>query len=294
MLGVGDFFFFIIGGLTVEYSSSGVPVLVVAGIMCIGFLVLKPNESAVLTLFRALWSATVRRDGLSTGSTPFLFQAPDVAAACATFTDADPEGERQGRQSDRCRPPVVVWDHQGHRSSGFFDVDDFRGPTSGRQCENRLAPTVVVSTHPYDERPRRGSSPCAGNTIAVSDLPEERPCRTAVDLAGIEVRDMRINALGLRRRNRLDHAAPPASRSPDPKRAKRLVDGAIGMVKMALDRFQSEGRGIGRAASAPTSSPNMMMVLLSDEGCAGPSFPRPSLSGQRPPGAALPFAHRRP
>src|SRR6185312_8996043 len=60
MLGV-VIFLFIIGGLTVEFIV-GVPVLIVAGIMCIGFLVLKPNESAVLTLF-GRYIGTVRRDG---------------------------------------------------------------------------------------------------------------------------------------------------------------------------------------------------------------------------------------
>ena len=51
-----------------------------------------------------------------------------------------------------------------------------------------------------------------------------------------------------------------------------MVDGAIGMVKMALDRFHSEGITEMNAAQKATLISNMMMVLLSDEG-AQPVIP---------------------
>jgi hypothetical protein len=51
-----------------------------------------------------------------------------------------------------------------------------------------------------------------------------------------------------------------------------MVDGAIGMVKMALDRFHAEGITDMTAAQKATLVSNMMLVLLSDEG-AQPVIP---------------------
>jgi len=53
-----------------------------------------------------------------------------------------------------------------------------------------------------------------------------------------------------------------------------MVDGAIGMVKMALDRFQAEGVDLAEQHRANLVT-NMMMVLLSDEG-AQPVIPTTS------------------
>ena len=51
-----------------------------------------------------------------------------------------------------------------------------------------------------------------------------------------------------------------------------MVDGAIGMVKMALDRFRSENITEMDASQRAALVSNMMMVLLSDEG-AQPVIP---------------------
>jgi hypothetical protein len=53
---------------------------------------------------------------------------------------------------------------------------------------------------------------------------------------------------------------------------EKMVDGAIGMVKMALDRFRSENITEMDASQRAVLVSNMMMVLLSDEG-AQPVIP---------------------
>jgi regulator of protease activity HflC (stomatin/prohibitin superfamily) len=52
----------VVGIVLVRMPIIGVPIIVLAVFLMIGFLVLKPNESAVLTLF-GRYVGTVRKDG---------------------------------------------------------------------------------------------------------------------------------------------------------------------------------------------------------------------------------------
>ena len=90
----------IVGVVLVRIPIVGVPIIVLAVFLMIGFLVLKPNESAVLTLF-GRYVGTVRRDGFHWVN-PF-FAKQKIIAARPQLHDADAEGERQGRQPDRRR-----------------------------------------------------------------------------------------------------------------------------------------------------------------------------------------------
>ena len=58
---------------------------------------------------------------------------------------------------------------------------------------------------------------------------------------------------------------------------EKMVEGAIGMVKMALDRFEAEGVTDLSPTNRAQLITNMMMVLLSDEG-AQPVIPTTSAS----------------
>ena len=250
---------FIIGALTAEFIV-GVPILIIAGIMCIGFLVLKPNESAVLTLF-GRYVGTIRRDGFHWVN-PF-YSKRRLSLRVRNFTTPTLKvNDKVGNPIDVAA--VVVWIIKD-TAQASFDVDDFETYIK-TQCE--IALRDVVSTHPYDER-RDEVVSLRGNTLAVSDLLKSS-LQGSVELAGIEVRDMRITHLA--------YAAEIASIMLRRQQAEaliqareKMVDGAIGMVKMALDRFQAEGVDLAEQHRANLVT-NMMMVLLSDEG-AQPVIP---------------------
>ena len=250
---------FLVGALTVEFIV-GIPVLIVAGVMCIGFLVLKPNESAVLTLF-GRYVGTIRRDGFHWVN-PF-YSKQRLSLRARNFTTPTLKvNDKVGNPIDVAA--VVVWIIKD-TAQAAFDVDDFETYIK-TQCE--IALRDVVSTHPYDER-RDEVVSLRGNTLAVSDLLKSS-LQTSVDLAGLEVRDMRITHLA--------YAAEIASIMLRRQQAEaliqareKMVDGAIGMVKMALDRFQAEGVDLAEQHRANLVT-NMMMVLLSDEG-AQPVIP---------------------
>jgi hypothetical protein len=109
-----------------------------------------------------------------------------------------------------------------------------------------------------------------GNTAAVSDLLKQSLQRS-VDVAGLEILEMRITHLA--------YAPEIASIMLRRQQAEaliqareKMVDGAIGMVKMALDRFHADGITDMNPAQRATLVSNMMLVLLSDEG-AQPVIP---------------------
>jgi len=255
---------FILGGVLAA-RIVGIPLLVIAAIMSAGFIVLKPNESVVLTFF-GRYVGTIRRDGFHWVN-PF-YSKQKLSLRVRNFTTPTLKvNDKVGNPIDVAA--VVVWIIKD-TAQAAFDVDDFESYIK-TQCE--IALRDVVSTHPYDER-RDEVVSLRGNTLAVSDLLKSS-LQGSVELAGIEVRDMRITHLA--------YAAEIASIMLRRQQAEaliqareKMVDGAIGMVKMALDRFQIEGVELAPQHRANLVT-NMMMVLLSDEG-AQPVIPTTSSS----------------
>ncbi len=253
---------FIVGGVLAA-RIIGIPLLVIAAIASAGFIVLKPNESVVLTFF-GRYVGTIRRDGFHWVN-PF-YSKQRLSLRVRNFTTPTLKvNDKVGNPIDVAA--VVVWIIKD-TAQAAFDVNDFESYIK-TQCE--IALRDVVSTHPYDER-RDEVVSLRGNTLAVSDLLRSS-LQGSVEIAGIEVRDMRITHLA--------YAAEIASIMLRRQQAEaliqareKMVEGAIGMVKMALDRFQAEGVELAQPHRANLVT-NMMMVLLSDEG-AQPVIPTTS------------------
>ncbi|MCE9638628.1 MAG: SPFH domain-containing protein, partial [Betaproteobacteria bacterium] len=252
---------FVAGIALVRIPIVGVPIIVAAVFMAIGFLVLKPNESAVLTLF-GRYIGTVRNSGFHWVN-PF-YAKQKVSLRVRNFTTPTLKvNDKVGNPIDVAA--VVGWLVRD-TAQAAFDVDDFEGYIK-TQCE--MALRDVVSTHPYDATKDEHVS-LRGNTAAVSDLLKESLQRS-INVAGLEILEMRITHLA--------YAPEIASIMLRRQQAEaliqareKMVDGAIGMVKMALDRFQSEGITDMTSAQKTVLVSNMMMVLLSDEG-AQPVIP---------------------
>ena len=252
---------FVAGLFLVRIPIIGAPIIVLAVFLSIGFLVLKPNESAVLTLF-GKYIGTVKRDGFHWVN-PF-YAKQKISLRVRNFTTPTLKvNDKVGNPIDVAA--VVVWLVKD-TAQAAFDVDDFEGYIK-TQCE--MALRDVVSTHPYDATKDEHVS-LRGNTAAVSDLLKESLQRS-VNVAGLQILEMRITHLA--------YAPEIASIMLRRQQAEaliqareKMVDGAIGMVKMALDRFRSEGITEMNDAQKAVLISNMMMVLLSDEG-AQPVIP---------------------
>lgn len=252
---------FVAGIVLVRIPIVGVPIIVLAVFLAVGFLVLKPNESAVLTLF-GRYIGTVRREGFHWVN-PF-YAKQKISLRVRNFTTPTLKvNDKVGNPIDVAA--VVGWLVRD-TAQAAFDVDDFEGYIK-TQCE--MALRDVVSTHPYDATKDEHVS-LRGNTAAVSDLLKESLQRS-VNVAGLQILEMRITHLA--------YAPEIASIMLRRQQAEaliqareKMVDGAIGMVKMALDRFHADGITDMTPAQKAVLVSNMMLVLLSDEG-AQPVIP---------------------
>jgi regulator of protease activity HflC (stomatin/prohibitin superfamily) len=239
----------------------GVPVAALAVFLAIGFLVLQPNESAVLTLF-GRYKGTARSEGFWWVNP--LYAKAKISLRMRNFTTPTLKvNDKTGNPIEVAA--VAVW-RVHDTAQAAFDVDDFEGYIK-TQVEVSLRD--VVSTHPYDAT-RDEAVSLRGNTPAIAELLKSELQR-AVDVAGLDVQELRITHLA--------YAPEVASIMLRRQQAEaliqareKMVDGAIGMVKMALTRFNDEGITELNANQRAQMVTNMMTVLLSENG-ATPVIP---------------------
>jgi regulator of protease activity HflC (stomatin/prohibitin superfamily) len=241
--------------------AIGVPLAALAAFGLIGFLVLQPNESAVLTLF-GRYKGTARREGFWWVNP--LYAKNKISLRMRNFTTPTLKvNDKTGNPIEVAA--VAVW-RVHDTAQAAFDVDDFE---SYIKTQVEVSLRDVVSTHPYDAT-RDDSVSLRGNTPAIAELLKSELQR-AVDVAGLDVQELRITHLA--------YAPEVASIMLRRQQAEaliqareKMVDGAIGMVKMALHRFNDEGITELNANQRAQMVTNMMTVLLSENG-ATPVIP---------------------
>jgi regulator of protease activity HflC (stomatin/prohibitin superfamily) len=241
--------------------ALGAPLAMLIVFLAIGFLVLQPNESAVLTLF-GKYKGTARTEGFWWVNP--LYAKAKISLRMRNFTTPTLKvNDKTGNPIEVAA--VAVW-RVHDTAQAAFDVDDFEGYIK-TQVEVSLRD--VVSTHPYDAT-RDDHVSLRGNTPAIAELLKSELQR-AVDVAGLDVQELRITHLA--------YAPEVASIMLRRQQAEaliqareKMVDGAIGMVKMALTRFNDEGITELTAPQRAQMVTNMMTVLLSENG-ATPVIP---------------------
>src|ERR1700691_5462721 len=125
---------------------------------------------------------------------------------------------------------IVVW-QVADTARALYAVDDYLNFVRV-QAESALR--HVATTHPYDDPTGEGESLRGSTDIVAGELAEEMAARVAI--AGLEIVEVRVSHLAyapeiaqaMLRRQQAN--AVVAARS-------RIVDGAVGMVEMALDRL---------------------------------------------------------
>lgn len=129
---------------------------------------------------------------------------------------------------------VVIW-HVTDPAKAVFNVDNYVEFLS-TQCDAALR--NIVREYPYDESDEGDEKSLRGSSLEVAQrLKDEIQCR--VEIAGIEVTEARITHLAYAPEiaaamlQRQQASAIIAAR-------KLIVDGAVGMVEMALDRLDGD------------------------------------------------------
>lgn len=234
------------------WIAGDVILWLLGGLFSAGFFVVEPNGSKVLLLFGA-YKGTVKDAGFHWAN-PFMSKRP-VSLRVRTLN-----GEKL-KVNDSVGNPIeiatiIVWAVRDTYKASF-EVDDYQEFVA-LQTETALRHTA--SSHPYDAEDEEIS--LRRNTDEVSaHLREELAKKLAI--AGVDVIDAKLSHLAyapeiagamLRRQQA---AAVIAAR-------QRIVDGAVGMVEMALKRMEAEDvLKLDEERKAHMVS-NLMVVLCSE------------------------------
>ena len=257
---VGSLGLFILGILHSTVLSILCLLLLVAA--C-GLKVLKPQEALVLTLF-GKYVGTLKGEGfywvnpfcsaVNPAARTVLNQSGDVKAAAAVATGMKMSlkimtlSNNKQKINDCLGNPVeigiaVMW-RVVDTAKAAFNVDNYKAFLS-LQCDSALR--NIVQIYPYDAAPNIDTTgdgmaddgSLRGSTeVVVARIKEEIQSR--VEEAGLEIVDARITYLAyapeiaavmLQRQQ--------ASAVVDAR--KLIVDGAVGMVEMALERLNQNG-----------------------------------------------------
>jgi hypothetical protein len=227
---------------------------VVAVVILASLVIVQPGQTRVVRFFGS-YVGTVRRTGLS-WILPFTDRR-NVSTRVRNFETSHLKvNDADGNPVEIAS--IVVW-QVADTARALFAVDDYLNFVRV-QAESALR--HVATTHPYDDPANNGLSLRGSTDIVAGELAEEMAQRVAI--AGVEIVEVRISHLAyaseiaqaMLRRQQAN--AVVSARS-------RIVDGAVGMVELALTRLSERGIvDLDEERKAAMVS-NLMVVLCSDQ-----------------------------
>lgn len=255
----------IVASLTSSAEPSvGAMILSVVGIVAIvlgmkGFVMLEPGESMVLIFF-GRYSGTLRRVGFS-WINPFMTKRK-ISLRLRNL-DVEPI-----KVNDRVGNPVLIGlvlvlrVNDTYRA--VFDIDSNTSLPSFVAIQSDAALREVAGRFAYDnETTSAHELTLRGGGEEINDL-LEKALNERLAMAGIEVKEARLNYLAyapeiaavmLRRQQA---AAIVSAR-------EKIVEGAVGMVKLALDHIEKDQVCTLSAEARAAMVSNLMVVLCSDD-----------------------------
>lgn len=276
------------GGLFLILASL-IYLIIICPILFAGLKILKPNEALVLTLF-GKYHGTLKGEGfffvnpfvvafhpgvepIQTASTAVAEQSAATGKAAAQTMKKSSKvislktmtlhNEKQKINDELGNPIiigiVVIW-RVVNTAKAAFNVDNYTEYLS-IQCDSALR--NIVRLYPYDssnedqEKSLRGSSQEVAEKLKVE-------IQKAVDIAGLEIIEARITHLAYAPEiaaamlQRQQASAIIAAR-------QMIVEGAVGMVEMALDKLsQKEIVELDEERKAAMVS-NLLVVLCGNK-----------------------------
>ncbi len=244
-----------VSALGMVMLCGGILAIVAGAFLCAGFKVLNPNEALVLTLFGKYYG-TLKKDGFywtnifcsginpgaesrwtgnANGSFSYVGSSKKISLKTMTLNN-----EKQTVNDERGNPiiigTIVIW-RIVDTTKAVFNVQNYRTFLS-TQCDS--ATRNIARMYPYDlfdeedqnEKTLRGSSQEIA-AMMTQDLQER------VAIAGLEILEVRITHLSYAPEiaaamlQRQQAEAIVAAR-------KKIVEGAVGMVEMALDQLNQD------------------------------------------------------
>jgi hypothetical protein len=196
----------------------------IAALCLAGFFVVNPNEARVLTLF-GKYAGSVKRDGFHWAN-PLLTKR-HITLRIRNFESAQIKvNDLEGNPIEIAS--VVVW-KVTETAEACFEVDNYEHYV---KVQTEAAVRNLATQYPYDAYEDHHRS-LRGNTVEIAEqLKSEVQERLAK--AGVEVLEARINHLAYAQE--IAHAMLQRQQAGAIIAARqRIVEGAVGMVEMALD-----------------------------------------------------------
>ena len=286
----------IVSGFMLDYGMNvaggilmGVSILavVVLSVMCAGFRVLNPNEALVLTLFGSYYG-TIRKHGLYYVN-PFCSSVNPAAKTNISFATGLTIGDKESTggsvvskkistkvmtlNNDRQKVndvlgnpiiigAVVIWKVKDP-TKAVFHVDNYKTYLS-TQCDSTIR--NIARLYPYDDMDEEGQQ--AEKTLRGSsqEIAEgmTKELQARVEDAGLEVLEVRITHLSYAEEiaaamlQRQQAVAIIAAR-------KKIVEGAVSMVKMAIDELSEEEIVVLDEERKAAMVSNLLVVLCGNK-----------------------------
>jgi regulator of protease activity HflC (stomatin/prohibitin superfamily) len=233
-------------------SWAWVPI-VVGVIIAVSLVTVSPGQTSVIQFFGS-YVGTVRRPG-------FWWVLPLTRRRSVSVRVRNFETNRLKVNDSDGNPveiaAIVVW-QVADTARSTYAVDDYQNFVAV-QAESALR--HVANTHPYDAETHATSLRGATDLVA-GELAEEVAARVAI--AGVEIVEVRISHLAYAQEiaqamlRRQQANAVVAARS-------RIVEGAVGMVEMALERLaEHDVVDLDEERKASMVS-NLLVVLCGDQ-----------------------------
>ena len=242
------------GGVAKALITIAVVAFVVSSLVLAGLTPVVPGQARVVQLF-GKYRGTIREPGLQWVN-PFTkrivvsTRIRNQESAQAKVNDAD------GNPIEIAA--VVVWQVRD-TASAIYSVDDY---TQFVTIQTETAVRHIASSYPYDNR--------GSGALSLRDNAEEITGQLSTEIAA------RVRAAGVHiiesRLTRLSYAAEIAQAMLRQQAASavvgartRIVEGAVGMVKLALERLQVEGVVELDEERKAAMVSNLLVVLCSEQ-----------------------------
>ncbi|HVT87866.1 MAG TPA: SPFH domain-containing protein [Tepidisphaeraceae bacterium] len=235
-----------------------IPALVLAVICLNGFFTVAPNEARVLQLF-GRYIGTVRDPGLRWANP--LYTKRRISVRIRNF-----ESNKLKVNDNHGSPieiaAVVVW-RVVDTAEAAFEVDDYQNYV---HVQTESALRNLATQYPYDEH-EEGQKSLRANTQEIADQLKSE-IQSRLEKAGVEVIEARISHLAYASEiaavmlRRQQAGAVIAAR-------QRIVEGAVGMVEMALQLLQ-KNRVVEMDEDRKAAMVSNLLVVLCGEHDAQP------------------------
>lgn len=244
------------GVLLVESSIAAVAIApaLAALVISTSLVIVQPGQTKVVRFFGS-YVGTVRRSGLW-WILP-LADRRNLSIRVRNFeTNHLKVNDADGNPVEIAS--IVVW-QVADTSRAIYAVDDY---VNFVQVQSESALRHVATTHPYDDPTDEGTSLRGSTDVVAAELAHEVAQRVAI--AGVEIVEVRISHLAYASEiaqamlRRQQASAVVAARS-------RIVEGAVGMVELALARLNERGIVELDEERKAAMVSNLMVVLCGDQ-----------------------------